>query len=166
MRLIAIVLLSVMIIESGVSAQSQSSHNQSVPTENVHKKYDNKAFRYTIVAETSGVQRYVNEGRDYRYIVVLLEDAAFTEANLKTLFFLLSKRYDDRTGLYARIFTSLEAIPTPEEYDRMDLYGPVANYRQYKNAYFSRDSRGNVIRYEIPGKIKLKDIFLGSNDSR
>ena len=127
-------------------------------------------FRYTVVADTSDVQKYVNEGlkegKDYRSIVILMEDTAFSLENLKTLFALLSRRYSDRTGLYARVFTSLDAIPTPEEYDKMSLYGPLENYRKYKNAYFSRDARGNFITYEIPGVIGPKEVFLGLTDSK
>lgn len=121
-------------------------------------------FRYTIVAETSKIQRFVNEGRDSREIVVLMEDAAFVEENLKILFNLLSRRYSDRSGLYVQVHTSLDAIPTPEEFDMMNLYGPLENYRQFKNAFFSHDNRGKSVQYEIPGKIKPQYIYLGPSD--
>jgi hypothetical protein len=79
---------------------------------------ENDEFRYVIIAETSNIQRFVNESKHYRNLIVLIEESGFNESNLKTLFKLLSKRFDDRPGLYVNVITSLEAIPTPEEFDK------------------------------------------------
>ena len=118
-------------------------------------------FRYTIVADASRIQRYVNSVGDYRHIVILIEDDAFDEQNLRKLFYHLSRRYEDRTGLYADVYTTLDAVPTPEEYDQMNLYGPKKDYRLYKNAQLSRNRSGYAITIEIPGTVKRKRVWLG-----
>lgn len=164
MKTLFVVLLAIVTFTSNTNGQKQDVSTERTSEFAKEEKVVIPPFRYTIVAVTSKIQRDVDQDRDYRHLVILMEDAAFTVENLKILFNLLSQRYSDRTGLYSRVFTSLEAIPTPEEYDMMNLYGPVENYRQYKNAYFSRDKRGKIIRYEIPGKIKLQQIFLGYFD--
>lgn len=119
------------------------------------------AFRYTIVAETSRVQRFVNSRNDRRDVFVLLDDQAFNENNLRTLLKLLSDRYEEFPWLAASVFTSLEAVPTPEEFDRMGLYGPRPNYKDFKYAFLKRDPRGMTITYQIPGEISSRHIFVG-----
>jgi hypothetical protein len=119
------------------------------------------AFRYTIVAETSRVQRFVNSQNDRRDIFVLLDDKAFNETNLRLLLKLLSDRYEEFPWFAASVFTSLEAVPTPEEFDRMGLYGPRPNYRDFKYAFLKRDPRGMTITYQIPGEIPSRHIFVG-----
>lgn len=160
MRVFYFMLLVTLFGTLNASGQKQDKLSKSASKQPSQSVESDGKFRYVIIADTSEIQQFVNDNRDSRDIVVLMEDAKFNEENLKTLFFLLSKRYSDRTVLFARVYTSLEAIPTPEEYDMMDLYGPVENYRKYKNAYFSRGLRGNIIHYEIPGKVKLQQLYL------
>jgi hypothetical protein len=73
------------------------------------------------VADTTELQKYINRGSGYRDLVVVLEEKAFNEKNLRELFTLLSKRFDDRPGLFISVTTSLAAVRTPEEYEQMDL---------------------------------------------
>ncbi len=136
------------------SGKAEQNLNQQVTRD------ENDEFRYVIIADATEIQRSVNDNKYYRNLIVLIDESGFNESNLKTLFNLLSKRFNDRPGLYVNVITSLEAIPTPEEFDKMDLFGLRPNYREFKNAFFSRAPRGNVIRYEVPGKLPVRELFL------
>lgn len=166
MRIYAVTTVMVFVLALGSHSQGQNTTAKDGTKMSKASAQSCEEFRYVIIAETSAIQRFVNKGPESRDIVVLMQEDAFNEENLKKLFFMLSERYKDRPRLYARVFTTLAAIPTPEEYDRMNLYGPLENFRQFKNAYFSRDDRGNIIRYEIPGRVDLKQIFLGHGQNK
>jgi hypothetical protein len=141
----------ILFIISAVAAQQQ-------------KASCDEGIRYTIVADTSPVQIFVNREKDTRRVFVLLRDEDFNEGCLRTLLKLLSERYSEHPWLSVRVFTSLEAIPTPEDFDNMRLYGPLPNYREFKNAYLARDPRGMTITYEIPGKVPSRHLFVGPTE--
>jgi hypothetical protein len=119
-------------------------------------------FRYIIVSGETNLERYVNRNAgDFLIIEVLLDDKDFNENNLKILSELLSKRFSSAKVFTAYIYTSLEAIKTPEENDRTNLKGPVDEYFKYKRAEFSRNSFGNEwFEYWIPNLIDGKVIVL------
>lgn len=117
-------------------------------------------FRYLIVSDATRLQKAINDNRSLRDVEVLMEDSAFTEENLIKLSQLLGKRFADRPGLFAKIFTSLNAIRTPEEYDETDLGGLREDYRNYKYALFIRDGGGQRLVYEIPGIQERKEIVI------
>jgi len=120
-------------------------------------------FRYVVVRDTSEIQRYVNEP-DRASLEVLLDEPAFTEKNLLQLFKLLAERYREPL-VHIWLFTSLDAIRTPEEWDRTNLWGPVENYAKYKYAVFIRDGNGERFIYGIPGVIDSKEVRTKSADS-
>ena len=91
---------------------------------------------------------------------VLMEDKAFNESNLKLLFSMLSKRFTDRPSLFVDVYTSLDAIRTPEEYDETGLFGPVDDYYKYKYASFSRNGNGESFEYGIPNLVKPTIVIM------
>lgn len=117
-------------------------------------------FRYVIVSGVTRTELYANRGPDYYVMDVLLEDRAFSEGNLITLFKLLSKRFSDRPALLVHVYTSLHAIRTPEEYDRIDLAGPKDDYYKYKYAFFSRNGNGERFQYGIPSVVAAKEVII------
>lgn len=116
-------------------------------------------FRYVIVMGTSEIERYINQSGNTD-IEVLMEDKAFNEKNLIILFNLLSSRFTEKPGLSVNVFTSLDAILTPEENDGLGLKGPVADYEKFKYAFFNRNGYGEYFRYGIPGKVKDKRVVM------
>jgi hypothetical protein len=115
-------------------------------------------FRYVIVAGVSEVEKYKEQVRPA--LVVLMDDSAFSEANLIKLFELIGQRYAGSDFLSVDVFTSLKAIRTPEENDKLALWGPIENYRQYKYAFFVRNGYGEWFVYSIPGRVKEKEVWL------
>ena len=111
-------------------------------------------FRYVIVAGVTKLDKYVNRFDDSLSMEVLVEDKAFNEKNLRELFGLLSKRFPSQNVLSAWVYTSIDAIKTPEENDHSDLKGPIKNYRQFKYAFFSRrpNKCDSFITYAYPGE--------------
>lgn len=119
-------------------------------------------FRYIIVSGETILERYVNRNADaFLMIEVLIEDKDFNENNLKMLSELLSKRFSSAKVFTAYIYTSLEAIKTPEENDKSDLKGPKDDYFKYKRAEFSRNVFGNEwLEYWIPDLMDGKVVVL------
>jgi hypothetical protein len=68
-------------------------------------------FRYAIIYNDPGT-----DGSS-RTLIILMEPSEFSEANLRTLFGLLSRRYKNLPKYNAYIETSLEDVPTPEEHE-------------------------------------------------
>ncbi len=68
-------------------------------------------FRYAIIYNDLGYDK------SHREITVLMDPSEFSEANLRTLFMLLSQRYINLTGFNAYIETSLQDIDTPEMHE-------------------------------------------------
>jgi hypothetical protein len=122
-------------------------------------------FRYVIVSDVTVLQKAINDNPSLRNVEVLMEDAAFTEPNLIKLSQLLTKRFADRQGLFVQIFTSLDAIRTPEEYDEIGLGGLREDYRNYKYALFIRDKAGERLVYEIPGVQERKEIVMKTSSA-
>ncbi len=111
-------------------------------------------FRYVIVAGVSDVDKYVNRNpSSILDLEVLIDDAAFNEKNLRYLFKLLSERFPNSKLLTIDVFTTLDAIKTPEEMDHKYLKGPIENYKEYKYAFFYRrpDKCDSNIYYGVPG---------------
>jgi len=93
-----------------------SSATQNTPA--MQKAYELKPFRssirYAIVG--NNVADITGDRKDAQRVVsVLMDEKAFSEENLRTLFPLLSKRFPDPQRLIVHIFTSLEQVRTPEE---------------------------------------------------
>lgn len=132
-----------------------------VPAQHGRKQNDTRSpFRYVIVSDVTELQKRVNDNPHYWELEVLMEDKAFNEKNLNELFTLLSKRFSARPGLFVNVFASMEALQTPEEYDRAILWGLKENYRDYKYAIFSRNGYGERFTYGIPGLVEHKEVTI------
>jgi hypothetical protein len=142
-----------------------SQEPQCAPLEITGRKLGEPAvrsrFRYVIVSGVTELEQYVNRNPQRLNIEVLLEDGAFNEGNLRCLFQLLSNRFTDRRGLYVWVYTTLDAIKTPEENDRSDLKGPINNVEKFKHAFFGRNDKcDSWFSYSIPGVVRNKYIIL------
>lgn len=127
---------------------------------------DSPKFRYTIVAKTSEIQRFVEKATNSYDLMILLEPSELNEANLRKLFDLLETRFCDRSRMKAWVFTSLEQVPTPEEFDRMDLYGPRKGFENKGYATLIRYPGGEKsISYKVPGA-SPKSISLEESSGR
>jgi hypothetical protein len=88
-----------------------------------------------------------------RGVVVLLDEAAFSEDNLRRLFELLSKRYPDPEWMDAHVLTSLEQVQTPEEHDVYGNasiqggFGNLIRYNDFNRAIFFRYGEKQFFRY-------------------
>lgn len=117
-------------------------------------------FRYVIISGVSELEQYVNENPENTDIEVLMEDRAFNERNLRILFQILSERFKEKSGLSVEVYTSLDAIRTPEENESIDLKGPIDNYEKYKYAFYTRNGYGEHFQYGIPNRVFRKDVFM------
>jgi hypothetical protein len=157
-RLIAVGMLLIGVF-IGSPAQKRGGENRGA--ENKSSEGISRApFRYIVVAGVSTIERKVNNNPHYYALDVLMEDQAFNEANLRVLFRLLSKRFNDRAALFVDVYTSLEAIRTPEEYDEVDLVGPVGDYYKYKYAFFSRNRNGERFQWGIPNQAPPSEVII------
>lgn len=102
----------------------------------------------------------MNENPENTDIEVLMEDRAFNERNLRILFQILSERFNEKSGLSVEVYTSLDAIRTPEENENIDLKGPIDNYEDYKYAFYFRNGFGEYFQYGIPNRVFRKDVFM------
>lgn len=151
------VLLCLIILTSSVFAAAQIKPEKN---ENNQNKEFRSPFRYVIINGVSEVEKYVNRLPDENlYLEVLLEDKAFTEENLKMLFELLSERYRSVPALTIWVYTSLNAVRTPDENDHLNLRGPIDSYFKYKYAYFWRNLVTEGFDYSIPNSTK-KTVIL------
>lgn len=119
-------------------------------------------FRYLLVADNTELQRYVNRENNYSAIV-LMEDEAFNEENLKILYCLLKNRYAEKSSIWINVFTDLRAIPTPEEFDRMNLYFNRPKDLVVKHAFLN--TRAESITYTIPGSVDSKIVIVADPKS-
>lgn len=117
-------------------------------------------FRYVIVKGVSEVQQLNADATDGEDMVILMEDRSFNEKNLTKLFALLRARYPNRF-LYAEVYTTLDAILTPEEADQLVMNGPIDNYRKFKYAFYILNGFGEWFRYGQPGQ-KEKEVTLST----
>lgn len=126
----------------------------------VRRKEHKSPFKYVIVGGYSEIEKYIFENADV--IEVLIDERAFNERNLKTLFKLLKKRFSNKEVLDIQVYTTLNQIRTPEENDYLNLWGVKKNVKQYKWAVFTKVSDREEIEYGIPGVIKSKTVVLSA----
>lgn len=83
-----------------------NSHDLTGDTQKMRRQF-RSPFRYAIVGN-----EIVNPTGDpenaYRYVVILLDDKAFSESTLKNLFKLVSARFPMPSHLNVQVYTSLE----------------------------------------------------------
>jgi len=146
------------------------------------------SFRYVIIY--NDVVDVIHEadpnrtGPKQRFVDVLIEGEAFTEENLRVLYYSLSHRFPDPQLLSVSVVTSLRDTETPEEHEgphASEPEGPtppqrkeksssnaaeVSNGTEHGSAIFIRTERTEVIRYRYPTPKgpKLGELVLRSAD--
>lgn len=162
------VLVVILFFSVGVTAQKTKKKNNRLNNNTVKIADDEirSPFRYVIISGVSDIEKLVNSDEESLDIVVLMEDKAFNEKNLIILFDLLSERFRERPALGVEVYTTLEAIRTPEEYDREDLYGPIENYKKFKWAIYNRNGNGEYFSYGMPGLFNEKYVVIKEGQNR
>lgn len=124
------------------------------------------SIRYAIVS--NDVANITGDRKDARrFVGVLMDEKAFSEENLRSLFPLLSKRFPDPQRLTVHVFTSLEQVRTPEESDTGGISeGPSdASLDNYHEALFIRDDGNELIRYSTELPVRgLRTVILKGRD--
>src|SRR6185503_20891378 len=92
-------------------------------------------FRYVIVYETTVASALPQRGAEtFQTVDVLLDPSSFSEATLKRLFELLSKRFSKSNRLFVHVHTHLDDLYTPEENDQ-GISGRCNTLRGDKHAW-------------------------------
>jgi hypothetical protein len=86
-------------------------HAQAKTNAHAPQVFAHPVFRYAIIYNDPWYDK------SHREITILMDPSEFSEANLRTLFMLLSQRYKSLTGFNAYIETSLQDIDTPEMHE-------------------------------------------------
>lgn len=148
------------LVACSIIAQKTTTNSNKLEVDEVERL--ESPFRYAIIAGETDIEKYVNRfPNDFLTFEVLLDDKAFNEQNLEILSKLLSKRFNKALTLNVYIYTTLDAIKTPEENDRSNLKGQIDKYFNYKRALFVRNSYGNEwIEYSIPNTVDNKKIII------
>src|SRR5712692_8644089 len=114
-------------------------------------------FRYAIVNVTGDPEEA------YRYVVILLDEKAFSEQTLRELFKLVSARFPTPNRLDVQVYTNLEQVETPEEHD----HGKISESQddptidKYHWALFIRSQGNELLWYNPnPPDRKMKTIVL------
>ncbi len=152
--LLSIFLIQILSLSCFVFGQDKIEKKLVYGTESQDEIVKSAPFRYVIVAGVSETEQYVNRNPEsIMYLEVLIEDSAFNEKNLKTLFKLLDKRFNSSNLLIVYVYTSLGAILTPEENDKLNLKGQIDDIeKKYKVANYSRlKGRDKSFTYSVPG---------------
>lgn len=143
-----IMILMLIGLSLGSQTLAQRPVSDSLPEKSYGQEEFHSPFRYVVVDRVTKLQKYVNRMPDNQILEVLIEEKAFNEKDLKTLGILLSDRFKPVDSLSVYIYTSLEAIKTPEEQDHSSLLGPIANVQRFNYAVFERNTFGNEwVRY-------------------
>lgn len=119
-------------------------------------------FRYVICGNEMGAI-------GSRQVTVLLDPVAFTEENLKKLFYLVAKRFPEPAPLLVWVKTSLWQIETPEENElpKMSDVGDDPHSDQFPQALLMRTNGNELFRYssdEKPPYRRLKTVILKGRD--
>ena len=123
-------------------------------------------FRYVIV--NNEVIDDSGDPKDaYRYVEVLLDEKAFSEATLKKLFKLLSKRFPKPSTMDVSVSTNLEQVDTPEERDEPKVSEAPAtpSLNRYPSALLIRIDGNELFRYTPnPPNTEMKTVILRGRD--
>ncbi len=90
---------------------SVTASNDRVEVAARYRLRTSSSFRYAIV------RNEVAKALPVRQVWVLMEDKAFTEENLKSLYQLVVKRFPEPYQMNIWVYTNLGDVPTPEEAD-------------------------------------------------
>jgi hypothetical protein len=121
-------------------------------------------FRYFIIGNE--VDSGAGDRRDARRSInVLLDDKSFSEANLKQLFRLLSKRFPKPAVLDVWVYSSMEVAPTPEEVEQPGMsearWCDESFSDKFHWALYIRTKENEFFRYNPnPPKLEMKAVVL------
>jgi hypothetical protein len=107
---IIVVFVTLVLILSGSGSTTARNDGGEVAAQ--YRLRTSSSFRYAIV------HNELAKALPARQVWVLIEEKAFTEENLKSLYQLVTKRYPEPYYLNIWVYTSLQDVPTPEEADR------------------------------------------------
>ena len=105
------------------------------------------SFRYAIV------RNEIAKALPVRQVWVLMEEKAFTEENLKSLYQLVIKRYPEPYQMDIWVYTSLQDVPTPEEADSDEGMSEAKDAPPLSGAPTAvcvRNEKGEYINYFYP----------------
>ncbi|SRR2546423_1470561 len=142
--ILALGLLLILLINSTANPQYLYATQEHSST-----RHPQSGFRYIIFY--SGLLH----GR--RVTLVLMDRQAFSEANLKELFKLISKRFLQPDQLFVSVYTSLDQLPTPEEQDDEDSndfwQSPERQqtFNKYPRADYVRENGNESFHYVMGG---------------
>ncbi|MGE0104127.1 MAG: hypothetical protein AB7H86_17170 [Blastocatellales bacterium] len=122
-------------------------------------------FRYIIYSNEVDDTGRAKDTR--RVIKILLDEKAFSEQTLKTLFYLLSKRYSDPDWLEVEVYTNLKQIPTPEENDLgwISEVDSDPEFDKFHRSFLMRYDGNEFFRYNpTPPSRKLKTVIIKGRD--
>lgn len=111
-----------------------------------------------------------------RLVYVLLDQQAFSEKNLKELFLLLSKRFQQPKQLWVSVITNLEQVPTPEDEWRDYILFPqkeesednpnlFSNLKKYPYADYTRAEGKEFFKYSMGEGQPEKTIALSGKNA-
>jgi len=102
-----------------------------------------------------------------RYLIILMDEKAFTEENLEKLSRHILKKYPKPHELMADICTNIEQVPTPEEMrmPKMSAGRGRANLYKYNRALLKRFEDNEYFRYTPqPGANRMKSVVIKGID--
>lgn len=151
-----------LLLASGSLAEINNNHMLQAPNQHSYRS----PFRYVIASN-----EVIDGGGDpkdaFRYVVVLLDEKAFSEATLRELFKLLSKRFPKPNDMDVYVWTNLEQVPTPEEAEAGAVSEAPDNpaLDKYPNALLIRKDSNELFRYTPNApNTDMKTVILKGRD--
>lgn len=149
---LAMVILSMPCVISAVSDTGSSVSQTSTQPK--------ARFRYAIVE--NGL---LHNGR---LVFVLMDASSFSEANLRDLFQMLSKRFPEPNQFWVAVCTNLQQVPTPEEMDYLrghpddESLLKSLNLDKYPSAEYTRSGEDQYFEYSRgDGQQKVTVVLAG-----
>jgi hypothetical protein len=118
-------------------------------------------FHYLIADNVTTKKRKLSER--FREIVVFLDEKAFSEESLKTLFTHLSKKYSSPNILNIRVETNWERVPNPDDCEGSGTSGEPdrKDIDDFHWALFLRRGKNEIFRYNpVLKKTDIKTIVM------
>lgn len=161
-KLLLGVVITILVSANSVPAHSCPKHLSQRAKRSITQPHPK--FRYLIITN-----QLVHSGR---VVFVLLDRDSFSETNLREVFLLVSKRFPKPDQLSITVCTSLEQLPTPEEFDYIrsapdDNSLPFfTKVDQYPSADYTRLKGKEAFEYSMgDGKPKKTVVIEAKNTS-
>jgi hypothetical protein len=125
-------------------------------------KLERVSFHYVIFKNSLTNPDAPNDG--FRNMKVLLDVDAFSEANLKELFRVISKAFPEPERLNLMVYTSVKQVYTPE-YTHSNAPTPP-EYFYHHMAVYNRGKENEFFRYTLtPTSRELKTVIIRGRDA-